>query len=94
MPGAGFCWLPTLLGIVLTTTTSSAAPPPFYRIRATTLNDAGYQHGVLAKTQIQKWFQSDEVGLRCGGGDGWWDDVRSRGKGWWCEDVRLLVGMV
>lgn len=37
------------------------SPPPVYKVRATTLYDAGLQHGKLAAARIQGWFASPEM---------------------------------
>ena len=37
-------------------------PPPVYTIHAATLEDAGRQHGVLARERIEQWFASAEMG--------------------------------
>ena len=51
----------TLL-LVASTIAANQFHPPIYNITASSLYDAGKQHGAQAKERIQGWFQSDEIG--------------------------------
>ena len=52
-----------LLGLAGHTTAGLApyAPPPMYRIRASSLYDAGLQQGQLARDRIRGWLASPEM---------------------------------